>query len=154
MKCYVCGTYNPVPGSSPRTWKMRVFPYIDAVKEKAVEAPYDAVQVDGSEEGLNPEMLEFIQRTATKLTQIHPQYNPEVKSNLLEKRAKFVNELTSVFEEGEDFTAWFDRTKTRESLSRVDLMQIIYDSLEGLRSQEAREMREAYAEAMKGPSLM
>jgi len=86
---------------------------------------------------LSTEQEIFIDRVANKLYDA-PYMVEHVKKGL---RDVFLGKL--------DFNEWFDRTKVERGLKSIELMQILYDSLKGLRGREIRALRESYAQALK-----
>jgi superfamily I DNA and/or RNA helicase len=57
---------------------------------------------------------------------------------------KTVKSIYDVLEERKDFAEWFTEVKQALSLKSFQLAQVIYQCLEGLRSREARELREQW----------
>ncbi|RLJ02141.1 MAG: hypothetical protein DRP08_04800 [Candidatus Aenigmatarchaeota archaeon] len=86
---------------------------------------------------LSTEQEIFIDRVANKLYDA-PYMVEHIKKGL---RDVFLGKL--------DFNEWFDRTKVERGLKSIELMQILYDSLKGLRGREIRALRESYAQALK-----
>ena len=54
-----------------------------------------------------------------------------------------------VFEGKTTLDKWFNKTRRDLGKHAIDLTQILYDSLEGLQSKEAREMRAQYGQALQ-----
>lgn len=98
------------------------------------------------------DLLLFAQRVGDKLIPNINDYEPKIKAQLTEVRNGYVRELLGVFEGKETMEKWFQRTKSNRGLHQLDLMQMLYGSLEGLQSQEARDMKKQYAEALQGMS--
>lgn len=98
------------------------------------------------------DLLLFAQRVADKLIPNINDYEPKIKAQLTEVRNGYVQELMGVFEGKEPMEKWFQRTKSDRGLHELDLMQMLYESLEGLQSQEARDMKKQYAEALAAMS--
>lgn len=86
---------------------------------------------------LGEEQLVFIDRVANKLIQ-------EPKWIQYYKRG-----LKDVFKGRLDFNTWFDRTKVERGLRAYDLLKILHDSLEGLKSKEIQALRESYKQALQ-----
>ena len=60
---------------------------------------------------------------------------------------EIVSQVKSIYEvlEGKkDFTEWFAEVRQALSLKSYQLAKILYDSLEGLKSREARDLREQW----------
>ena len=90
----------------------------------------------------------FIQRVVDKLVPIHADYSPANKKALTETRTKIQGEIEAVFNGKQTLEKWFIKTRKMLGIHQIDFTKILYDSLEGLRSKEAREMRTQYAEAL------
>jgi len=86
---------------------------------------------------LSTEQEIFIDRVANKLYDA-PYMVQHIKKGL---KDVFLGKL--------DFNEWFDKTKVERGLKSIELMQILYDSLKGLRGREIRALRESYAQALK-----
>lgn len=130
---------------------MRVFTSFDRVKAMAIEGAYELTKGQPGIGDIEPDMVEFISRVATKLAPIEG-YTPEVQAAQLELRKEIVKQLNDVFDGKVELQAWFDKTKTKMSLHREDLVRTLYDALENLKSDGAREMRAQY-EAMLTKSM-
>jgi hypothetical protein len=98
------------------------------------------------------DLLLFAQRVADKLIPNINDYEPKIKAQLTEVRNGYVRELMGVFEGKEPMEKWFQRTKSDRGLHELDLMQMLYESLDGLQSQEARDMKKQYGEALAAMS--
>jgi hypothetical protein len=57
---------------------------------------------------------------------------------------KTVKTIYDVLNGAKDFTAWFTEVKQALSLKNYQLASVIYECLEGLRSKEAKELREQW----------
>ena len=64
-------------------------------------------------------------------------------------RQEYRQALRDVFNGKGTFDKWFEKTRRTLGFHAVDLTRIIYDSLEGLASTEARQMRAQYGEALQ-----
>ena len=150
-KCQLCGVYNQIQGAFSMPSTMRVFTSFDRVKAATIEGAYEQTKGQPSMGDVAPDMIEFISRLATRLSPIEG-YLPNIQAQQLELRKSYVKQLNDVFDGKMDFQAWFDKTKTKRSLARDDLVKMIYDALEGLQSEEAQSMRAQY-EAMLTKSM-
>ena len=150
-KCQMCGAYNQIQGAFSMPSTMRVFTSFDRVKAATIEGAYEQTKGQPSMGDVAPDMVEFISRLATTLSPIEG-YTPDIQGKQLELRKSYVKQLNDVFDGKMDFQAWFDKTKTKRSLARDDLIKMIYDALEGLQSEEAQGMRAQY-EAMLTKSM-
>jgi hypothetical protein len=142
-KCQMCGAYNSfkIGSTIPSTYK--VFTSFDRVKAMSIEGVYEQTKGQPGKGSADPDMIEFIQRLATKLTPIEG-YTPEIQVQQLEARKDFVKQLNEVFDGNRTWDDWFNRTRTKKSLHRDDLSRMVFDSLEGLNGEGAREMRAQY----------
>jgi len=92
---------------------------------------------------LHPDMLTFVYRVAERLTPLDG-LDATGRSRALKVREEFRRELTEVFQGREDYNAWFDRTRTQLGLHLIQFVRILYECLEGLRSEGARSLRREY----------
>lgn len=67
----------------------------------------------------------------------------------MKNRAQIEKELTTVLDGKEPYDKWFNRTRRNYGKHTIDMTKILYDSLEGLRSKEAQEMRAQYEQALQ-----
>lgn len=103
-----------------------------------IEAETKEIKVEGKEKiELTPEQLIFIDRVANSLS-----YDPKM-------RRHFREGLKAVFEGKLDFNKWFDQTKVETGLHAVQLLKILYNSLEGLKGKEIKSLRESYKQAIQ-----
>lgn len=142
-KCQMCGAYISVRGGFAIPRSFSVFTSFDRVKAAAIEGAYEATKGQPNIGEIEPDMIEFISRLATALAPIEG-YTPAVQAQQLELRKDYVKQLNNVFDGKMDFQDWFNKTKTKRSLHREVLSKMIYDALEGLQSDGAREMRAQY----------
>jgi len=111
-----------------------------------------AIPRSGSAEeplSLDQDLQTFIDRVINRLIPVHADYTPKIKQELQATRAKYREGLKDVFTGKGDFNTWFEKTRTSLALHQVDMTRMLYESLEGLRSQEAQQMREQYQEALQ-----
>jgi hypothetical protein len=131
LKCSICGfTYKPKTST----------PLLSGYTPKTLAAKQP--------NSTDRELEIFINRVAQKLLPIYNDYDIKVKNALMKNRAKLVKELHNVFEGKESLEKWFTRTRRNYGKHVIDMTKILYDSLEGLRSQEAVQMRKEYEQAL------
>lgn len=102
----------------------------------------------GTERELSPDMFIFVYRVAERLTPLQG-LDEDSRRRALKIREQFRRELTSVFVGNEDFNDWFSRTKTQLGLHLITFTKILYECLEGLKSQDARELRDEYGATIR-----
>lgn len=98
--------------------------------------------------GLSSDMLTFISRVAERLAPTKG-LNPEAKARCLKVQEQFRRELVEVFQGKRNFSEWYDQKKTDLGLHHYTFMKILYESLEGLKSPKAQELREQYAQTLR-----
>lgn len=126
--------------------RMEVYPRSALVREAAVEGSYEMSIV--SESGLSSDMATFIRRVAEALVPIDVYDDRAARARALKVRQDVRMELTDVFDGKVKFDDWFNRTRQNLNLHALELSQILYDSLEGLKSDEAQQLREHYGQAL------
>jgi len=99
-------------------------------------------------EGLSADMLIFITRVAEGIAPTTG-LDEESAARARKVQEQFRRELVDVFQGRGSFNKWFDRTKTNLGLHSQKFMKILYESLEGLRSDEAKELRQQYGQAIQ-----
>jgi len=97
---------------------------------------------------ITPDQWTFIFRVAEALIPVAG-YSPEIKKKLLKTREMYRLGLEKVFREQTDFEAWFTDTRQKMGIREVELMEIVYDALEGLHSLEAKELRETFGKTVE-----
>lgn len=131
LRCKVCGfTFKPNQNQ----------PLLANYVPKAM-AP---IQVPDADHDLRV----FINRVGEKVVPIHADYTPAIKKSLTYTRSRVKKELAAVFGGKQTFDKWFTKTRRDLAIHQIDLTQILYDSLEGLQSREARDMRKQYEQAL------
>lgn len=103
---------------------------------------------------LDQDMQTFIDRVTERLIPIHADYAPQVKKNLAQNRERYKNELIAILNGRGNLTKWFNKTRNELGLHAVTLTKIMYESLRGLRSKEAKELRLLYGETLQSLSQM
>ena len=161
-KCMYCNNYLREKDGVLVPYAMKAYPYDRDVRESLVvkglgrRARPESAKTSRGEGipfrgGLSQDMVIFIGRVANALIPLEG-YNQETRLKLLNTQNKIKRDLTRVFEGKRDFQKWYDQTRTNFSKRNIEMMQILYDAAEGLESQEAKELRNAYARAMdRGP---
>lgn len=97
--------------------------------EKVVEKRKESAPV-------SDEMRIFAERLIYALCPPEKAYAPVI--------VKTVKTIYDVLNGAKDFAEWFTEVKQALSLKNYQLAKVIYDCLEGLRSKEARELREQW----------
>lgn len=97
---------------------------------------------------VTPDQSTFINRIVEKLASTTG-LTGEAKDRALKVQEQFRRELTGVFKGEKDFNNWFDEKRTQLGLHTYTLTNIIYDSLAGLKSPEAKSLREQYGQAIQ-----
>jgi len=95
---------------------------------------------------LHPDMIEWAHRVAEALVPLEKVFAPEDRKIQIQKRQQLRTELRNALIGKTDFNKWFDETKTRFSIRLPEYVKIFYESLEGLHSREAEELRQQYGE--------
>jgi len=134
LKCTVCGLNYP----SGRTKTPLLDPY---VKRNPI-----LPQIE-SEEELTSDMTTFITRLAQNLAPTEG-LSEDAVPRALKVQERYRKELRNVFLGKEDFNKWFDKTRTERGLHMLTFTKMIHDCLTGLKSPEAKSMREEYAQAL------
>mgnify|MGYP001044477639 CR=1 FL=1 len=139
-KCPFCGSYfrSALP-SSPAP-KFKIISKLDKVKEQIANPEIGTLE-------LSPDMVTFVHRVSERLAPLTG-LNEVAKAKALEIQREIRRELTEVFQGKEDFNKWYDRTKTSLGLHHLTFIQILYDSLEGLKGPEAQELQQQYAQTL------
>jgi hypothetical protein len=131
LKCSICGfSFKP----------KQTTPLLSGYAPKALAAKIPSA---------DRELTVFINRVAQKLMPIYNDYDIKTKNLLMKNRAQIIKELNNVFDGKEPLEKWFTRTRRTYGKHTIDLTKILYDSLEGLKSKEAREMRQQYEQALQ-----
>lgn len=133
LKCSICGLLYPRGQNKPllkNYVKTQITP-----QEKIVEIDQDQTT--------------FINRVCERLIPIADDYLPDTRKKLLAVQEECRRELIKVFNGKEPIEKWFNRTRTNLGLHTIDLTKILYTSLEGLKSEEAKALRNQYAQALQ-----
>jgi len=133
LHCPVCG-FNYKPGQNRPLLQSYV------PKRQIIAANKDDADVD---------QTTFIDRVIDKIVPLHADYTPDIKKKLQLVRQQYRQGLKDVFNGKGTFDKWFEKTRRTLGFHSVDLTRIIYESLEGLLSTEARQMRAQYGEALQ-----
>ena len=100
------------------------------------------------EPDVTPDQSTFINRIAEKLAPTTGMIG-EAKERAVKVQEQFRRELTDVFKGDGNFNKWFDMKRTQLGLHTYTLTNIIYDSLAGLKSPEAKSLRRQYGQAIQ-----
>lgn len=133
FKCGVCG-FNYKPGQTTPLLQSYV------PKRQITPANQNPSDVD---------QTTFINRIIDKIVPLHADYTSPVKKKLSAVRQQYRQGLIDVFNGKGTFDKWFEKTRRTLGFHAVDLTRIIYESLEGLTSTEARQMRQQWAQALQ-----
>jgi hypothetical protein len=119
------------------------------ISEVPIEEPISSRPVKPSEpEGeLSPDMFTFTYRVAERLTSLDG-LPEDARSRALKVREQIRQDLRDVFLGKESFDVWFNRTKTQHGLHTMTFVRILYDSLDGLKSEDARGLRAEYGQML------
>jgi uncharacterized Zn finger protein (UPF0148 family) len=137
LRCSVCGLYrrirlNQTSPSSPKN-----------LKTETPESPFLAPPA------VTGELKIFAERVIYTLCPAEKGYAPVI--------VKQVRAIYDVLEGRKDFAEWFTKTRQMLSIKNYELAKTLYDCLEGLKGQEARELREQWhdyiASEVKGYGL-
>ncbi|MEM2849042.1 MAG: hypothetical protein QXI36_02060 [Candidatus Bathyarchaeia archaeon] len=129
---------------SDSNWWLTFLKSRGLISETALAPPSSLEAQEGQ---LNQDMITFAYRVAERLTPLNG-LDAQARARALKVRERFRKELENVFLGHEDFQNWFNRTRSQLGLHLVDFTQIIYESLQGLKSPEARELRKQYGETL------
>lgn len=92
---------------------------------------------------LTPDQWTFCYRVSERLTGPMDHFLDRAgRSRVLKIRQQTLEELEGVFKEKETMEEWFTRTRQKFNLKEYELTGILYESLEGLKSEEAKELKE------------
>jgi hypothetical protein len=94
------------------------------------------MEITDSSAPLRGDMKTFAERVVNALCPPEKRYAPII--------VKEVKTIYDVLAERKDFSEWFNKVRQILSIKNYQLAQILYDSLEGLTSQEARQLREEW----------
>lgn len=100
------------------------------------------------------EMQTFIDRVTERLIPIHQDYPAHIKKRLLDNRKRYRRELLDILNGKGKIEKWFDKTRNELGLHAITLTTILYESLKGLKSKEAKELRLLYGETLQSLSHM
>jgi len=142
FKCQLCGQYFRESPTGP-------FPRYEVVSTLERLTAHEAgVETAAGGEGLSADMLIFITRVAERLAPTIG-LDEESAARARQVQEQFRRELVDVFQGKGSFNKWFDKTRTNLGLHTIEFMRILHESLEGLRSDEAKELREEYGQALQ-----
>jgi len=133
LHCAVCG-FNYKPGQST-----------PLLQSYVPRRQITAVNKDGGD----VDQTTFTTRVIDRIVPLHADYTPEIKKKLQNVRQQYRQGLQDVFNGKGTFDKWFEKTRRTLGFHAVDLTRIIFESLEGLASTEARQMRQQYGEALQ-----
>ena len=136
LKCSTCGLLYPHGQTKPHLQNYAKPPNVELPTAK-------------EEEPQDPDMIVFVNRVAQKLIPVSDEHLPEIKAKLSTVRNQYRKELKEVLNGKESMEKWFNRTRRNLGLHAIDLTKILYESLEGLNSVEAKNLRMEYEKALQ-----
>jgi hypothetical protein len=90
---------------------------------------------------ISPDQWTFIYRVAERLTSLDGA-DRDGRQRGLKVRKQIQDELEDVFKEKESMEKWFTRARQRHNKLDYELIEIMYEALEGLKSEQAKELKE------------
>jgi hypothetical protein len=149
-KCVMCGTYQEFRRDGiQRAAVLRTYPYSDVINEAAVEGVVELSYGSKTSSNVDPDIAVFIDRLSKALTDTEG-LDRAARGRALGVRADFKDQLYEVFEGDRSWQEWYDSTRTQLGMHNKNFMAMIYECLDGLESEEAVAMRNAYAQALSG----
>jgi hypothetical protein len=124
MRCPIDGLYHHIRPKLPTSSQLKKLP---KTKVEIVE--------------LGGEQLTFIDRVVDKLTSSRTNPNWKAPKSI---RDKMRLDFTEVVLGKKNLAEWFSKTRQDFNLRDFELAQILYDSLEGLKSTDAQRLREEW----------
>ena len=147
-RCLYCGQLNEEREGQILPRKMEVFPRIEKVREAAAEGVYEMASSVPSKQGLSSDMVTFINRIIEGIAPLKG-LDREATTRALKVRGEFNRELTRILEGEGDFDEWYTRTASDLGINDRIMTKILFDALEGLKSPEAKNLREVYGKIMQ-----
>jgi len=133
MRCPVDGLYHHVRPKRNIT-SLKTLPKAEVTTESSF--------------GLSEDQLVFIDRVSQKLTPLQG-LSATARGRALKIREQFRKELTNVFLGKQDYSKWYDETRSKLALHNTTFMQLLYECLEGLKSTECQNLRQEYENALR-----
>ncbi len=96
--------------------------------------------ISSSPQSLNPDMTIFVNQVVERLTPLDG-LDRDARYRALKIRVQERQELTDVLNGKTKMTDWFTKARREANIKEYELVQILYECLEGLRSEEARELK-------------
>jgi len=147
-RCYVCGQLNQDRGGRVLPPTMKVYPSVEGIREAAVEGIKETTMSAPSEGGLDPDMAIFVDRVSERLIPTEG-YRSDIKEKLLRSQNDVKRGLVDVFEGRAKFEDWYAKTRTNLGKNSMEMDEMIYTSLEGLRSPGAVELRMMFEQKLQ-----
>lgn len=151
MRCPICRNYKRVRGLEPVQVEV-----VGAAPGGGVAATSytHSVESGGGSAPVGDDMDIFIDRVCARLIPIHADYTASVKKKLEAARKRYRKQLLAVFNGKMTLEDWTNKTRNELGLHPIALGKILYQSLSGLRSQDAKEMRLAFADYLQRLGMM
>ena len=134
LRCSVCNLYHHIRPDARAASQTETMPTLTSTPSTETAKTSFAPAVKG-------DMKVFAERVIATLCPPEQGYSPVV--------VKEVRKIYDVLEEKEDFAEWFTKVRQMLSLKNYQLAKTLYDSLEGLKSQEAKELKEQWYSFVK-----
>ena len=147
-RCYICGQLNEERGGQLLPPTMKVYPSVESVREAAIEGLKETTMSAPSEGGLHSDMIMFINRVSEKLIPTEG-YRSDIKVKLLKSQGDIKRDLIKVFEEKMKFDDWYGKMRTNLGKNSLEMDEMIYAALEGLRHPEAIELRNMFEQKLQ-----
>jgi hypothetical protein len=90
---------------------------------------------------ISPDQWTFIYRVAERLTPLDG-LDRDGRGRAMIVRKQIQSELEAVFQEKTDIRAWFTKTRQNFTMQEHELIEIMYEALEGLKSEQAKELKQ------------
>jgi len=139
-------TANSTPATPENYWQT-VLEKMGLVGPLTAEAEhFQLAQTPTSQKPLSDEMEIFITRVAEKVARA-PEgitLTPEEQMRLNRARQEIKDGLRDVLNGKASLGDWFTKTKQQHNLKSYELAQIMYESLDGLKSREAQDLKEQW----------
>ncbi len=136
-----------VPNPSINYWTefLRKMNLVGPIMEEAEEITRQAVKRPPPP-SLEPDMETFINRVAEKVASAPESITltPAEQMRLNQARQEIKNSLRDVLNGKTPLNEWFTKTRQQFNLRSYELAQIMYESLDGLKSREAKDLRDQW----------
>ncbi|MEM0111354.1 MAG: hypothetical protein QXK90_01165 [Candidatus Parvarchaeota archaeon] len=110
--------------------------------------PLSITEHKSSSDEISPDMRTFIERVAERLTPISRYASIDEIKRIQQIREDVKRQLANVLGGKMDLREWFTKTRQTFNLRSYELARILYESLDGLHSAEARQLRDQWFQYM------